>query len=593
MGWLKVKIDALKDIKVKRQLMAIYFIVVLVPIIIIGVNLTRHMCDMVVDRAINEASINIDRIKERLDEIIKMATTVSNQIYLDDSIIEVLTTRYESYGQVVQGYSKVTALDTYLKYYDEIGSIRIYTDNDTILNNSQFMHTTPEVRKSQWYQEAIGRNGKIEWMYKTDEITGESHLSLVRAIRNSKYGLLGVLVININPDELQRFVKDEPYDTLIAVNKEVVCARGASGLIEGHLVTLRDLSKTSNENYKLKIHNEEGVNYIIFKMYSPSKTHDTTIEICVNMSVKSITSETLGIIRNSAFIVGVCMILSFILISIFSKSFAGRIILVKKEMHKVVSGNFNIKESIEGHDEIAELYRDIYQMVQSIQQLVNEVYVTQVQKEELKRRQKEMEFDMLARQINPHFLYNTLETIRMKAYCNGQVELANVVKMLSKLMRRNLEVTDREVTLQSELDLIKAYLDIQRFRFGERIKYEINCEIDPNNYNMLPLILQPIVENAFVHGLEGKSGQGMIVCQIKERADKVAVTVCDDGLGITPDRLEQLHMNLKEGKDTLQGSFGLSNINQRLKLYYGECFGVYIESQLGEGTTVNVCLPKA
>lgn len=304
----------------------------------------------------------------------------------------------------------------------------------------------------------------------------------------------------------------------------------------------------------------------------------------MSMSIKNITSTTIAIIGSSLVIMSICIILSGILIAIFSKSFSERIILVKKEMHKVVMGDFNIRESIEGHDEIGELYTDIYATVQ-------EIYRAKVQKEELKRRQKEVEFEMLARQINPHFLYNTLETIRMKAYCNGQVELARVVKLLSKLMRRNLEVTERAVVLKNEVEMMTDYLEIQKFRFGSRISYKIQADDEVMGLKILPLIIQPLVENAFVHGLEAKIGEGEIICTIKAD-EELIIIVEDNGLGIEETRLKELQMQLEEGGQRLKGSFGLYNINQRIKLYYGKAYGIHITSTLKEGTRVTVNLPK-
>lgn len=579
--------------KVQKKLMAIYAIAVLGPILIVGIYLTQLMCDMVVDRAISEASVNIDRIKERLNETIRIANALSDRIYIDEKVIEILTTKYESYGEVVKVYNEAETINSYLKYYDEIASIRIYTENDTLLNNSQFMKPTDQIRKESWYKEAISRNGRIEWSYRYDETAGKHYLSLIRALRNSQEGLLGVMVININTEKLKTIIKDEPYDTLIAFNQQVISTQGNSELIEDKLGELRELELESVGNYKMQLKNKEGTHYIIFNTFRPAKAQMTTVEICMNMSVRSVTSKTMEIITTSFIIILCTTIISTMLILVFSKSFANRIILVRREMHKVVSGNFNIRKSIEGNDEIGELYRDIYGTVESVKALSKQIYEEKVQKEEIKRRQKEMQFAMLASQINPHFLYNTLETIRMKAYCTGQIELANVVKMLSKLLRRNLEVTDRRVSLQSELDLIKAYLEIQKFRFGERITYEIKCEEDISNQTILPLILQPIVENAFIHGLEGKYGDGKITCSIEEEHEEIVITIEDDGLGIEEERLEELHQSLQGDKETIKGSFGFNNINQRLKLYYGEKYGIKITSKMGQGTKVTVTLPKA
>ena len=118
-------------------------------------------------------------------------------------------------------------------------------------------------------------------------------------------------------------------------------------------------------------------------------------------------------------------------------------------MHKVAQGDFDIKKNISGHDEISDLYQDLYTMIDSMQQLLTVVYEEQLQKEQLNSRQKDVEFKMLASQINPHFLYNTLETIRMKARVNHQPDIEELVKMLAKIMRRNIQVGDTLVTFRN------------------------------------------------------------------------------------------------------------------------------------------------
>lgn len=581
-----------RNIKVKNQLIGIYVIVILIPILIVGVQLTRLMCDMVVDRAINEACVNIERIKERLNEKIKIANSVAESIYVDEGIARVLKTSFEDSAQVVSAYKELTLISTYLMHYEEINSIRIYNDNPTLLNNSQFVRATDDVKGSSWYQAALGRGSQMEWCIKYDEIKKQYYLSLIRALRDKQKNVNGVLVINFDPERLNRIIKDEPYDTMITINGQTVTESGNSEPLYEQLDHLRKLQIEKNKNYKVKVSDDEGAEYIIFTSFTPDKTFNSQLEICMSMSIHSITGETLRIIRTSLGMIMISVGLSGILILIFAKTFSSRIILVRKEMHKVTQGDFNIRRSIEGKDEIGELYQDICQTVESVKALIEENYAAKVQKEELKRKQKEMQFEMLASQINPHFLYNTLETIRMKAYCNGEKELAAVVKKLSKLLRRNLEVTDRRVSLASELELIEAYLSIQKFRFGERISYHIENEIDSTQYDVLPLLLQPVVENAFIHGLEAQQGSGEIICSIKEQEDGLQITISDNGLGMSKERLEEVQKSLQG--DPLPGKkrVGLKNINERIKLYYGERYGVRIESVETEGTTVTIILPK-
>ena len=259
-------------------------------------------------------------------------------------------------------------------------------------------------------------------------------------------------------------------------------------------------------------------------------------------------------------------------------------------MHKAANGDFNIAKKLKGNDEIADLYDNLNVMINSMQQLLVVVYEEQLQKEKLKSRQKEVEFKMLANQINPHFLYNTLETIRMKARCNNELEIEELVKMLAKIMRRNIEVGDTLVSFKSELDLMEYYLKIQQYRFADRIQYKIDVCCDISNYKIIPLIIQPIVENAFVHGLESKEGNG-IINVIIDKSDKLYIYVKDNGVGISNEVMEEIENSLNDYSISDQTHIGLNNVNQRIKLLYGEEYGLCIKSDYLEGTTVTIELP--
>jgi two-component system sensor histidine kinase YesM len=198
---------------------------------------------------------------------------------------------------------------------------------------------------------------------------------------------------------------------------------------------------------------------------------------------------------------------------------------------------------------------------------------------------------MLASQINPHFLYNTLETIRMKARCNGEIEIEELVKMLAKIMRRNIQVGDKLVTLKSELELVEYYLKIQQYRFGERINYEIDIRCNIEYQKIMPLIIQPVVENAFVHGLETKEGEGKIRI-IVEKKDHLVIQVIDDGIGMSQEKLEEIKENLNDFRKLNRSNIGLNNVNQRINLLYGAGYGLEVDSEENKGTKVTIVLPE-
>lgn len=201
---------------------------------------------------------------------------------------------------------------------------------------------------------------------------------------------------------------------------------------------------------------------------------------------------------------------------------------------------------------------------------------------------------MLASQINPHFLYNTLETIRMQALAAGNRNIARSIKLLGKAMHYVLENSGtNSTTLDRELSYIKTYLDIQKLRFQDRFTCEIIVDngIQPENYLILPLLLQPIVENAVIHGLESVAERGYAQLHISLNGDILWITVQDNGCGIEPQALTHIKRDIKEHNPSDSKSIGLYNINQRIRLRYGDEYGLQIESSKNTGTTVTLCLP--
>ena len=179
----------------------------------------------------------------------------------------------------------------------------------------------------------------------------------------------------------------------------------------------------------------------------------------------------------------------------------------------------------------------------------------------------------------------------MKARFNGQKEIEELVKMLAKIMRRNIQVGDNLVTLKSELELVEYYLKIQQYRFGERINFYIDLKCDIEDLKIMPLIIQPLVENAFVHGLETKEGKGEIRILV-ERNDRLRIHIIDNGVGMSKDKLKEIKESLDDSSRLDRNNIGLCNVNQRIKLLYGNEYGIYIDSQEDQGTTVVIELPE-
>ncbi len=587
---MKLIKNIINNIKIRTKLIISYLSIVIVTVLIVGVYLISRMNNIVVENAIKEGRYNNNSVKSRMEEVLKLAINTSDMIYQDDNLHSMLKREYDNYGQVVSAYNEYTILRDYLKYYNEFNGVEMYVDNDTLLSATGIFKVTDEIRESSWYKKAIEDKGIITWLYKKDETTGNYSLSLVRAINSTSKGHIGVLVISINPNYLADIVNDERYKTSILVDGRVIYS---NDLKVGEIADLGRSEAEASYYYEINEEFNENGDHLILNTFKLDKSFNNTFQVLVNVPVDIITMESSTVINKGILIIGVAIMSSLIVILYFSKNFSDRINILRSEMHKVVKGNFNIKKSMDGNDEISEVYDDLYIMMESINKLIDEVYIRKIQQEKLMVKQKEAEFKVLASQINPHFLYNTLETIRMRAFCSGDRELASIVKKLGKIMRRNLEVSNQNVSFESELELVKNYLEIQELRFKGKVEHEFNIEVNAKKYNILPLLLQPIVENAFVHGLEGTKEKGKIIVSAFEDLGYLLVEISDNGCGMSRERLEFINDNLGKTNKKENGhqSIGMGNINERIKIFYGDKYGIHVFSEVNVGTKVVLVLP--
>ncbi|WMJ89971.1 sensor histidine kinase [Anaerocolumna sp. MB42-C2] len=216
---------------------------------------------------------------------------------------------------------------------------------------------------------------------------------------------------------------------------------------------------------------------------------------------------------------------------------------------------------------------------------------------------KQAEYLALQNQINPHFLYNTLEGIRSEALCAGMDGVADMTEALATFFRYTISNVDHLVTLEDELTNIQNYYIIQQYRFGDRLKVNVEyAEEDEKEVLILrlpKLTLQPIVENSIYHGIERKIGIGNLRIKIQTTPDRLLILISDDGLGIEKGQLDLLNKQLRSaslddvtGLKGRQGGIAIVNVNNRIKLLFGDQYGIYIYSTVGVGTDVIITLPK-
>lgn len=265
-----------------------------------------------------------------------------------------------------------------------------------------------------------------------------------------------------------------------------------------------------------------------------------------------------------------------------SSQITRRITNLSVAMDHVQEGNFSTRLSVQGNDEIAELSHHFNSMLKDLRRLMNEVVETQ--KEKRKR-----ELEILQAQINPHFIYNTLDTLQWKALEYGASDLSELILSLSSFFRVSLSKGKEMIPLREEIKHVRSYLDIQKARYEEILTYEIQVEESLDDVFLPKILLQPLVENAIYHGIKPKLAQGKISILAQLEGKDLLLTVQDNGVGMTEEQVNQLEEAF-EGKRA-PVSYGLHNVHQRIRLTYGNPYGLHVESCLQDGTTVTIRLP--
>jgi len=568
-------------------------ITAIVPVTLAGVFLLYNLADTIKVNAVNESISTADSLKTRLNDVFVTISNVSERVLQSDKISELVNNSFINRDEYYNYYMQNRVIPEYLDAYPQVESIKFYMEIDGFVANGNFRKTDDTVLNTYWYKGAMNSDvSRWQIILENDEYK----LCRISPIKNSEGDFCGAMVASVAPDAYSELVSDVSpgYGVILSAGQGITYFSTVPGIDEGSVIPDPNGSFLYGISGSRQLEENSGklekIGYTVVSYFDFENTGNL-FQVYAVKPYSLFDNETSKVIFMYIWYIFLCVVLSVLITILFSSVFSRRIQFLRDRMHSVAAGNFELNDEVRGTDEIFDLYQDLKKMVDSMQTLINDAYKSKIQSESFKLNQVEAEFKALASQINPHFLYNTLETIRMKAYCNDDKETADLVKKLGKFMRRCLEVKDGMVTLESELEFTKSYLELQSARFGDRVSYSIYCEVK-RDYKILPLIIQPIVENAFVHGIEGEKANGKISVKVFYRGENVMIEVADNGQGIPSDKLRELLAKLEKNDTSSGKSIGLTNVNKRIKMYHGEQYGLTVETSLGRGTTIKIVLPR-
>lgn len=587
------KINIFKRAKIKQQLYAIYFVAIVLPIAIIGCFLVINTSKLLTNYHRDLLESDNLRVKTILFEITTQIYNISEELAFDEGLREMLSYSYYSHANMERRASKITILDNYSYNHAEIDGIEIYTDNPSFVEYKQFHLADEEIKNSNWFQRGCSQSS-VFWypMVSKDKYGNEYwNLCFIRKIPLKRSNYNAVLVIKISDNYLKTRINSQEYAAMISVDTEPIFYSSDRELYG----TYQPVAIDYGEDYFQYVGTQKIGEKNCFVEMSTLRMYQSDSRIYIFTMNDQAYSNVRNIILICLLIIILAILIPGLLVHYFTVYFTSRVLTLRQAMHQASNEDYEIVNSVSGQDELSEAFSDLETMVQKIKQKDADMYKSRIDEKELVTAQQAMEFKMLASQINPHFLYNTLETIRMKAFTVGDREVATAIKLLGKSLRYVLENTGTSfTTLNRELEHVENYLSIQKLRFGDKFdsELEIGKDIEPSRLHILPLLLQPVVENALLHGLEEKETGGEIKISILKEERFVCIDIYDNGCGMNEKELTELQ-NYIEIKDMSRNrSIGLYNINQRMKLSYGEDCKVQIFSALDEGTTVRLRIPQ-
>lgn len=577
-----------KSIKIKLLITVAAGILLFFAVIILN---NRYATRLIEDR-LDTITDNMAGLSgEYMDLRIRKSNSISGELSTDEEVV-LLSSNYLAESDSYKSLSEIkdsVAQNLMQKSAEneEIDSIYVYyTSRMTLIaSNGEIQRSNePEIRE--WVESNTGWNSEVKWFDYFSGVDNKGYLSMMyrldylnEGIRtpvylgvnydlNAIYDFLGKIqltknslaaLVNFDDDV---FVLNSAFSTLVDFKTKV---KYNSGLLQrdGYAaIELQDIGS-------------------VFLKYTPlSVGSGGIVHIIPDDDLKPFKRNLQPLI----FAVAILLSLGFLLIlwRFINTDVVKPTAKLIEHMKKLESGRFSDKIDEVRRDEFGRVFSAYNNMSEEIENLIQELYQEKLVK-------REMELKILQEKINPHFLYNTLDTINWIAREHNVEDISKMVIALSTMYRKTFNKGRDLISIRDVMTSIACYLDIQQIRYGDSFDYEINCEEGTENLEILNLIIQTLVENAIVHGIEGLSGKGRIEINTSRSGDYLTVSVSDNGNGMSLEKLELIRTSINASG--MESESGLRNVQKRIKLYYGNNFGIDIHSEANAGTKVSVTIP--
>ena len=560
----------LRSLKVGQKLVMIYVLGIFLPLLITNGIVLRGVLAEAGEHEHEFMLSTIDSIMDGIVRELEPIEDVSEFIYTDRTIYRILAGKFDAFSQFVTVYTDYLqpAVNKYISVFPGVARMIIYTENKMVDISGSYMGINDYVRSTAWYEYLKRPDLRMFTLVHLDmdprmEVEPRRYVSLFRELDSPALARAGELIlrIDINSKIFYRHLESMPYE-------------GSIELIDPWGNKVAEYDSGSDEDpffsFRVPFADFQALDgWILRGGFTGSITNESWSARWTRLLVIS----------------GLSLAFTSLFVLLLSRSITSRLARLSNQMKKVKHEDFSpIEAPVVVQDEVGQLMTDFNIMAEKIDELINDGYKLEIERGRLLLARRQAELNALQSQVNPHFLYNVLESVRMKSHIKGEHETAKIIKRISRMFRRMTGWNEDLVTLDDELSFTREYLEIQEYRFGEKLSSEFNIRKDISNLKIPKLSIQALVENACAHGLESKAEGGTVSVAVDSNLDFFEITVADDGIGCDPESVRRL---LKLEGATSKHT-GLANTYRRLKLHFGENVDFQFNSEIGKGTSIRI-----
>ena len=554
-------------IKLRYKLAIFYSLFCFLPVMLLFWLSFLQMRSIIDDKGKMNLQSYLQQSVSSMDRTLDGYNSLSDYIAFDRTLAEVFSmeygTPYEQYEQLTQKVDPILRTASY--FHGGMQQITIYTDNGMVKHDTTVAPVS-EIEETDWYQKTLEHPG-LNWFANYQEETLFSARKL--AFSGAREG------VNI-------LYMDVDYQKLFTPYAETLISECGLYITDqyGKLVFEESRFSGKNQNYDLTYsefleqRDRGSTDYII--LCEQSNTTGWTVWLYQPVGLAGEAMRPIGVMAGVTILI--CIFAAVLAYFITSGMVSSRIERLTHFMQEVQEGSMDMQMESDDRDEIGMLYRGFGSMMKRIRTLINEVYLSKIT-------QKEAELKTLQAQINPHFLYNTLSLINWKALAAGEEDISRMTLALSTFYRTALNRGRNVLQVETELSNTRAYLEIQSMLHDGDFDYEIEAQTEILQCESLNLILQPLVENAIHHGIEEKTdGRGKITVRGWKEDNCVWFMVEDNGVGMEQEVADKILTMESKG-------YGVRNVDERIRLCYGEKYAMKVESVVGKGTKMTIHFP--